>query len=336
VSEPGFPRLVLAVDGGQTSSKAIIASFDGVILGWGTGSPCDHLDGPHGYQRNRDAIHSSARAALADAGATPDRIAAVGLGLTSAPRESDTKPIFSRIVRELCDPATIWVDADIVSNLAGASGGTPGVVVIAGGGSIGYGINDRGEEGVAGGLGYLLADEGSGWYIGLRAIQATVQAADLRGVDTALTPMILDHYGLEEIRHIRRLLYVADFSRDTVSTIAPKVVAIARDGDAVAREIVQTGARLLGDIAVATIRQIHVPDDIVPVFPTGGVFRAGEIVNEPFAATIAAGWPTATIAQPRFPPVIGAYLKALEAAGTPATPALLARLDAGIRARERQ
>lgn len=323
-------NLVLAVDGGQTSSKAVIATTTGEILGWGTGTACDHLHGPGGYERNRDAIHSSARAALANAGASAGSILAVGLGLTSAPRESEAMPLFTEMVRELCAPDGIWVDADFVSNLAGASALQPGVVVIAGGGSIGYGVDANGREAIAGGLGYLMGDEGSGWYIGLRAIQEAARAADRRGPATALLPMVLDHFGMQSIREIIRILYATTFRRDAVATIAPLVIDVAESGDDVASDIVRTAATCLGEIALGTIRQLHASGTAVDVYPTGGVFNAGRIVTGPFVSTIARAWPDAAIRESRFPPVIGAYLKALERAGLPVTDEVMRNLDAGV------
>ncbi len=330
------PRnLVLAVDGGQTSSKAIIATTSGEILGWGTGSACDHLHGPNGYERNRDAIHTSARAALIDANVTERRIVAVGLGLTSAPRESEALPLFSEMVHTFCDPEVIWVDADFVANLAGASALGPGVVVIAGGGSIGYGVDEKGGEAIAGGLGYLMGDEGSGWYIGLRAIQEAAKAADRRGPDTALLPMVLDHYGIASIREIIRILYATTFRREKVAALTPSVVAIAKGGDTVARSIVDMAAVRLGEIALGTLRQLFSSNDAVAIFPTGGVFGAGPLVMEPFTSTISSSWSTAVVREPRFPPVVGGLLKALEKSGMPITDDVLRNLDRSVQARNK-
>jgi glucosamine kinase len=311
--------LVLAVDGGQTSSKAIIATGDGQILGWGVGSACDHLHGPHGYERNRDAIQSSAMAALTAAQRTPAEIGLVGLGLTSAPRESEALPLFSRMVREFCYPSSIWVDADFVSNLAGASGGGSGVVVIAGGGSIGYGVDEAGREAIAGGLGYLMGDEGSGWYLGLRAIQEAARASDRRGPQTDLLPMVLEHYGIGSIREIIRIIYDKDFLREQVSTLAPQVIRLAAAGDPVAAAIVRTGAERLSDLALGTIHQLHQPGDAVVVYPTGGIFDAGALISRPFTARLRTEWSTAVVMPSQFPPVVGAFLQALKKAGRPVT-----------------
>ncbi|MGB3329785.1 MAG: BadF/BadG/BcrA/BcrD ATPase family protein, partial [Thermomicrobiales bacterium] len=302
-------------------------------VGVGTGTPCDHLHGTNGYARNRDAILSAATAALAAAQRPASDIRGVGLGLTSAPRETNAGAIFRQMVDEFAtpDPGAFWVDADFVSNLAGASAGQPGIVVIAGGGSIGYGIDEDGREAIAGGLGYLMGDDGSGWFLGLNAIQAASRAADLRGPETALLPFVVEHFGLARIRDIIRIIYAEGFTRDQISTIARDVIRIAGEGDAVAAGIVQTGAERLGDTALGVARQLHTPGDPIIVYPTGGVFAARELVRVPFAERIQAAWPTATIAEPRFPPVAGAVFQVWKTMGKTISPQRLARLHETLR-----
>lgn len=319
-------ELILAIDGGQTSTKAVLSKADGTIISVGSGPPCDHISGPNGREINRRAIHDAARHALENAAETPDRIVAVGMGLTSAAREHHAGDIFRDIVHEFCSPDVIWVDADFVSNLYGASAGAPGIVIIAGGGSIGYGFNGRGQEAIVGGLGFLMGDDGSAWYLGLRAIVAATHANDGRGRPTDLLSFVCEHYGLTSVREIIRVIYAADFTRDQVSSIAPDIVRIASH-DEVAREIVTEAGRKLAGIVLATIRRVHEPGETVNVYPTGGVFAAGPLITEPFTTTIAHEWPTAVIREPRFSPVIGALLQAFHARGTAITPALLNRID---------
>jgi N-acetylglucosamine kinase-like BadF-type ATPase len=320
--------LVLAIDGGQSSTKALIADTAGNILGRGTGSPCDHITGPHGYERNRAAIHSATLAALADAGVTADRIVAAGMGLTSCPPELKLHHLFEEMLREIADPAHLWIDHDVASNLAGASAGAPGIVVIAGGGSIGYGVAADGREAKAGGMGYLMGDDGSAWWIGLHAIRAAAAAVDRRGPDTALLPFVLEHYDIPTIRHIVEILYGPDFTRDRVAGIAPAVVRLA-ENDAVAREIVTTAGELLARLAVAVAAQLFPGDSRIDVYPTGGVFRAGPLVTRPFRETLVAGRPGAVIQEPRFAPVYGALFRAYQAMDVELTDSLLANLEGG-------
>lgn len=319
--------LVLAIDGGQSSTKALIADTAGNVLGRGTGSPCDHITGPHGYERNQAAIHSATRAALTDGGLEAAAIIAAGMGLTSCPPELNAQPLFAEMLREIATPEHLWIHHDVASNLAGASAGEPGIVVIGGGGSIGYGMDADGNDAKAGGMGYLMGDDGSAWWIGIHALRAAAAAADGRGEFTDLLPFVLEHFKLPTIRHIVEILYAPAFTRDQVAGIAPDVARIAAT-DAVAREIVTTGGELLARLALAVARRLFSSGTTVDVYPTGGVFSAGPLITGPFRTTLLDGWPEATIRTPLFPPVYGALFQAYKLMGVPVTPELLANLRA--------
>lgn len=321
--------LYAGIDGGQTGSRAVLADADGRVLAIGTGPACDHITSPHGYERNAAAIHDSIGDALQQAGKPASDIVAVGMGMTSAPRELQAQPIFERIVREIANPSHIWVDHDAATNLAGATAGGPGVMVIAGSGSIAYGINQAGLEGRAGGLGYLMGDDGSAWWIGIHALQAAAAAADGRGPETAILPFVLQHFDIPTIRHLHGILYNEDFRRPMVSGLTVDIARLA-ESDEVARGIMTTAAELLATMVVATIRQIHTAGEPVNVYPTGGVFRAGALVMVPFEAGITAEWPEAQVTEPHFEPVFGALIRAYQQAGIEVSESLMANLKAGV------
>lgn len=317
--------IYIGVDGGQSGTRAVLADEHGQVLAIGTGPACDHITAPRGYESNQAAIHSAINDALEKSDSSTSDIIAIGMGLTSAPRELNAQPIFEKIVREIANPEHIWIDHDAATNLAGATAGAPGVMVIAGSGSIAYGINESGDEGRAGGLGYLMGDEGSAWWIGITALQAAAAAADGRGPETALLPYVLDHYDLPTIRHIHTFLYADMFTRPMVSGITVDVAKLAQT-DEVARAIMTEAGERLANMVLATIRQIHRSGDAVEVFPTGGVFRAGDVVMQPFEQTLLGEWPEATIVQPHFEPVYGALIRGYQQAGLEITPTLLENL----------
>lgn len=323
-------HLYVGFDGGQSGSRAVIADATGVVLAMGEGPACDHITSPRGYERNAAAIHGAIQNALKKAGMDASGIVAVGMGLTSAPRELKAQPIFEKIVREISWPEHIWVDHDAATNLAGATAGGPGVMVIAGSGSIAYGINEGGEEGRAGGLGYLMGDEGSAWWIGINALQAAAAAADGRGPETAILPFVLEHFNIPTIRHLHGILYNESFQRPMVSGLTVEIAKLAAT-DWVARDIMTAAADLLARMVVATIRQIHAEGDSVLVYPTGGVWRAGDVVMTPFRNRLDTDWPTAEILTPHFEPVYGALIRAYQQAGVEVSDSLLANLKAGAR-----
>ena len=302
--------LLVAVDGGQTSTKALVARMDGSVLAQGRGGPSDHFHGPDGVEKNRRALHEAIASALSAAAVDGNDVAAVGLGLTGAPPQGEQGPIVDKIVREILPQATVTVVPDYVTNLAGASGGTPGVVVIAGGGSIGYGVTSDGREALAGGFGYLLGDEGSAFDIGLQAIAAACRAEDRRGEPTTMRDAVLGHFDISTMRTIPRIVYKAGFSRERISLLAPAVAAAARNDDPAACRIMTRAGEELASTTLGVIRQLYRPGASVSVYLTGGAFRAGETLLGPYRSVLSEGWPVAEVRQPLFPPVVGGLILA--------------------------
>jgi N-acetylglucosamine kinase-like BadF-type ATPase len=327
--------LLVAVDGGQTATKALVAARDGTVLAAGRGGASDHFHAPGGVEKNRAAIHEAVASTLSAANADPARVGSIGLGLTGAPSGRYHGNVAESIVREIVPAATITIVADYVTNLAGASGGEPGVVLIAGGGSIAYGVTADGRQALAGGFGYLLGDEGSAFDIGLAAISAACRAEDRRGEPTSLRETVLTHFGIAGMREIPRVVYEAGFARERIALLALAVAAAARDGDDMALRIMARAGHELATTALGVIRQLFQPGDAVGVYLTGGVFNAGAPLLNPFNAALHEGWPAAASRSPRFPPVVGGLILAARAIGQPADDAWLDTVAATLCQRER-
>lgn len=324
--------LLLAIDGGQTATKSLIARLDGTILAAGRGGPSDHFHIEGGVEKNRAAIHGAITSALAAANATADQVAAIGLGLTGAPARGEQNPVVHEIVRGLLSIEHVVVVPDYVTNLAGASSGEPGVVLIAGGGAIGYGVTADAREALAGGYGFLLGDEGSAFDVGLRAIAAAARADDRRGAPTTLQAIVEDHFEISAIRQIPRVVYRAGFSRERISLLAPKVAQAAQAGDAPAIQVLRAAGEELALTALGVIRQLFAPGSPVGVYLTGGVFSAGELLLAPFRAKLQNGWPEAEARQPRFPPAVGGLILAARSLNLPVDPPWLDAVATSLQA----
>ncbi|MGH2550497.1 MAG: BadF/BadG/BcrA/BcrD ATPase family protein [Thermomicrobiales bacterium] len=303
-------RLLLAIDGGQTSTKAIVARLDGTVIGSGRGSASDHFHIEGGIEKNRKAIRSATSAALAAAGATADRIVSIALGLTGCPPEGEPRQPVYDILREIVTPEQIWIGADYITNLTGASAGGPGVVLVAGGGAISYGVTADGREALAGGFGYLLGDEGSAFKIGVAAIRAASRAEDRRGEPTVLEQMVRDYFEIPQIRLIPRIVYRAGFQRDRISLLTPLVAEAADGGDRIARDIILDAGTSIAEMALGIARQLFQPDEQLDVYYTGGVFNVGAMLFEGMKSTLDAGWNSWALLEPRFPPAVGALILA--------------------------
>lgn len=319
--------LILGIDGGQTSTKALLATPDGRVVATGRGGPSDHFHIAGGVEKNRAAIHGAIRSALAAAGAEASGVAAIALGLTGAPPPGERQQVVFEVVREIVQVERITVLPDYVTNLTGASAGGPGVVLVAGGGAIGYGIRDDGRSAIASGFGYLMGDEGSAFKIGLGAIRAASFDWDRRGEPTALKQIICDYFGIAEFRQITQVVYNAGFQRDRISLLTPLVVEAAEAGDAPAAAILDEAGRSLGLVALGVLRQLFAPGDEVGIYLTGGVFNIGRRITDPLTETLVEGWPGASTRSPRFPPAVGGLIVAAKSLGIEVSEAWLAEVE---------
>jgi N-acetylglucosamine kinase-like BadF-type ATPase len=321
-------RLLLAIDGGQTSTKALVARLDGTVIGSGRGSASDHFHIEGGIEKNRRAIHGAIRAALEDANASADQVASIALGLTGCPPEGEPRRPVYDIVDEIVRPEQIWIGADYITNLTGASAGGPGVVLVAGGGAISYGITSDGREALAGGFGYLLGDEGSAFKIGVAAIAAASKANDRRGEATALEQMVCDYFEIDNIRQVTRIVYKAGFQRDRISLLTPLVAKAAADGDRIARKILHDAGTSIAEMAVGIARQLFQPDEPVNIYYTGGVFNIGEPIFSAMRDVLNGAIPHWTLHDPRFQPAVGGLILAARGLGIDTDEAWLAQIEA--------
>jgi N-acetylglucosamine kinase-like BadF-type ATPase len=168
---------------------------------------------------------------------------------------------------------TLVVNDALVALVAGA-GDAPGVVIIAGTGSIAYGRNAQGHAARAGGWGYLLGDEGSGFWIGRRALSAVVRAADGRGPGTELTERVMTHLKLVRPSDLIHETYYRDLKRAAIAGLAPVVELARAEGDAVASDILAQAARELIVAASSVVSRLEMRGDLFPTILAGGIFKA--------------------------------------------------------------
>ncbi len=221
----------LGVDGGQSSTTAVIGDESGRVLGMGRGGPV----GPSNFL---DPIKASLRAACSQAGLDPAavRFASACLGLSGGP--ADKQAILGQILAS--DRILVTDDARIA--LSGALAGEPGIVTIAGTGSIAFGRNAQGSTARAGGWGYLFGDEGGGFWIVREAIRAALRWEEGWGSPTALRGMLLDATGARNMNDLMHRCYTPEFPRSRVASLALLVNYAVENGDPLAREILRAAA----------------------------------------------------------------------------------------------
>jgi N-acetylglucosamine kinase-like BadF-type ATPase len=233
-----------------------------------------------------------------------DRVAAVGIGVAGA-TASHSRDWLLEVVSAVLPNTCVVPSADYEIALVGALGQRLGVIVLAGTGALAYGVNAAGETALAGGWGYLLGDEGGGYWLGHEGLQAVLRADDGRGPGTSLAAALLPALGLPTARDLIPWLYHGGTPRTAeIAALAPLVLEAAEDGDSSAASIVTRGAHELARASGAVKGRLGYTD--APIAFAGGLLTQPNLLSTALCARLGLD------ALPRalYPPVMGAVLLA--------------------------
>ncbi len=264
-----------------------------------------------GEAQAREALHASVREVCAVAKINPDRIRSICIGAAGAARPEVAGKI-QRILAELT-PAAIEVVGDMVIALEAAFGAGPGVIAVAGTGSIVYGRDAAGRTARAGGWGFAISDEGSGHWIGQRAVSAILRARDA-GQDTALAAMVLQAWNLQDLVELVQAANSQpppDFPR-----LFPVVLRAAGEGDPRARALLADAGSQLAGLTAKVIHRLLPQSPHAPVAMTGSVFRQSTEVRQVFYNCLHARFPSLEVRNELVEPVEGALALARRAGQT--------------------
>lgn len=198
---------------------------------------------------------------------------AICLGIAGVDRAAD-EAIVRGIMMRIGYDARILVVNDALIALQAGIGDRPGIVIVSGTGSIAYGRNGRGEAARAGGWGYFLGDEGSGYWIGRLALRAVVRHADGRGRPTELTPKLLGHFHANRAAELIQRIYYREVGPRDIAALAKYVQAARDEGDLVAGAILNRAADELITAGTAVMTRLDLKDEAFTFVLAGGIFRA--------------------------------------------------------------
>jgi N-acetylglucosamine kinase-like BadF-type ATPase len=295
--------LFLGVDGGQSSTRALVGDESGRVVGVGRGGPCNHVGKAEGREKFLRAVGGSLR----EAGFEGAEFEAACLGFSGGAADKDA------YVRELIKAKRYVVTHDAFVALMGATAGAPGVVTIAGTGSIAFGRNRVGKTARAGGWGYVFGDEGGAFDLVRQALRAALRHEEGWGPKTALRDALLSSAGATSANDLLHRFYTDDYPRERVAAFSKRVDRVARDGDKVAREILLTAAQQLATLATAARAQLFDGAEPCCISYLGGVFRS-EILLDRYRMLMALEEGN-RVAEPVYGPAAGALIEAYRAAG---------------------
>lgn len=197
---------------------------------------------------------------------------------------------------DLAPPEFVGVDHNGRVALAGGLSGRPGLVLIAGTGTLCFGLSGASRRASADGFGPLVSDEDSGYWFGLEAVRAAVRAADGRGPGPALEPRVREHLGLEDWSGLLRRLHVTALSRAGTAALAPLVFAASAAGDGAATHLLNRGVHELVLCVAAVTRRLELRT--FELTPVGGLFSTGEALFAPLRTALAGTLPGCTLVLP--------------------------------------
>jgi glucosamine kinase len=305
---------MIGIDGGATGTVAILTDKNGKMLHTASAAASNYI--AVGKKAAQEALQAVIEDVISGAGVskTDCEVAVIGLaGLNS----THDQQIYQSLVEPFGLSGDLHVENDIVIAWAAATVCQPGVVVIAGTGSSAFGVNAEGKRYKALGWDYILADQGSGYWIGLEGVRAAIKAWDGRTAYTPLLEAMIEQYELDSAEAMLAYAHSEAFDKPRIARFAKQVSTCAVDkNDPIAQEILRRAGEELAQGVVAVIKGLGLEGQAFTIGKVGGAFRSGDYLIEPFEAGVRAVAPDATIEFARYPSVIGAVIYAHYLAGS--------------------
>jgi N-acetylglucosamine kinase-like BadF-type ATPase len=314
-----MPAYFLGVDVGSTKTHALVCDEGGRALGFGESGAGNHE--VVGYAGLEGALRAATGQAVASAGISTEKIAGAGFGISGYDWPSEREAHLQAIASlGLSCPVEAVNDA-ILGLLAGSAEGW-GIAVVSG-----SGCNCRGwdrehrREGQVTGHGLRMGEAAGASELVSKAVQAVAHEWSRRGPATQLSAAFMELTNSSDLGEL--LEGLIDGTKRLDASAAPVVFRVAESGDPVAAGLIQWAGRELGELANCVIRQLGFESLEFDVVQVGGMFSGGPRLVEPMRETILRIAPGARLVRLSSPPVTGAVLLGMEAAG--------AQISAGVR-----
>ncbi|PAV30975.1 hypothetical protein CIL05_04480 [Virgibacillus profundi] len=306
---------VLGIDGGGTKTKGVITSIDGKTVAEATVGATN----PNSIKQDdlKNELHKLIHSLKEQSDKEFPKIVSVFAGMSGVDRLTDRTEM-EKIIRTLV-PETVMVSANNDAIIALYSGtlGDPGIVQIAGTGSITFGLNEKGVLDRVGGWGYLLGERGSGYALGSDGLRAAFLAHDGLSEATAIHHLILEHFQVKSLPGILDSIYQSKNTKEVIASLSKLVVKAADHGDKTAKSIIKENGLYIGKSISCLIKKLFsekVIQEQIPVVITGGLFKRIDLFEESIDKVCRENNIDARLVIPKMDPVGGAAIAALKEA----------------------
>jgi N-acetylglucosamine kinase-like BadF-type ATPase len=305
---------VLAVDGGGTKTHVVCATLSGEKVGEGVSGPTSLTATSVGAAsfNLKEAVRQATEKCEPNA---QYQALVMGLaGMDTPAEEQVARETFLQTLSHL-SIASFQLVNDIVIALEGGTDEVNAVALISGTGSNCYGRNQEQMTAKAGGMDYLLTDQGSGYAIGLEVLKSVVKSYDQRGPKTELEQYVCEHFRIQSIGELKTKVYQPPLTKTEVAELAQLCLRAYDQGDEVAGRIFATSVDELFAMAATVLRRLNLLDKPATCVLAGSITKLS-CVQEPLSKKLKELNPQLKIEVPAHPPVEGALELALKAASS--------------------
>ncbi len=295
----------IGVDGGGTHSTLVAVRNDGTVLGTAS---CGGLNGyVTGWETALERLCEAVSALLSRCGASNYAVLSVGSAALDGRAEPDQVKALAgdRIPLEKLE-----LCGDVYMAERGACLGRSGIAVVSGTGAMVLGVDDAGEEHIAGGWGYRLGDPGSAYGVATESLRAVFAAEEGIGEQTALREAALRFFGAANVRGLIGRIYSAECEPAGIASFAQEAISLAESGDSVAARILEEQYRVL---ARQTARVAEACPGTICLW--GGMFAHNDFVRALFRRMVKEETPSAAFGEAALPPELGAVIHAMKTRG---------------------
>lgn len=304
-------KYVIGIDGGATKTTAVLADLNKNILAEKTSGPANFLI--IGADKVAKTISDLILDLCNEAEINIQNIEVICMGLTGAGRDDDAEKIKNAVLdywqkNYSNQIKNLIVTSDARIALEGAFSGRPGIILIAGTGSIIFGKDRAGQLYRVGGFGRYIGDEGGGYSIGRLGLQAVAKSLDGRACETKLFNILKENFNIHTAEDLINKVYKENID---FASIAPLVIKCAEEGDESCREILRKEAEEL----VLHIRAIKDKIKVRTVYISflGGLLTADNYYSKLLRKIILQKIEGVNVILPEHPPAYGAVLLAMDA-----------------------
>lgn len=308
--------VIIGIDGGGSKTLVAAARPDGEVVELRRGSATSPLE---------SATWSETLSRQVQPFLANGPILGVAAGLPAHGEVEHVSEAQRRVIAGLFGPAPQRVLNDVDAAHIGGFGGGPGILILAGTGSMAWARDDAGQSHRTGGWGEIIGDEGSGHWIGKRVLEAVSKSMDGRATPTTLAQGVFDQLGLDASEPVNALEgWVSSFAnpRTQIASLAPIAFAQAEAGDPTAIALIEAAADELA-LHVTTLHRRLGSAELRWSY-AGGLFSSGRLRDA--VARRLGHSPEA----PRLPPIGGALLAAAQHLGWQIDDAWLDRLASSL------